>query len=475
MPSPVRRGAARSIAIYAATIGLVSGANFVTTPLLIALLPRPEFATWALIEPVILMSIPLAGFGLHIGIIRKVTGEQFADRRLVAGVLPYYLSSAAAVGCIAGLIAYEISGNFWCGTLAGLLVIGEGTAAFWVSLWRSQNFAFKYMVLEGGRAIGTLSVLVLALFALPLIVSSTADYLLIRVIAVACGASLAFLLVRPPWKPNGLDSREALTFGAPIVLASMCAALLTSVDRYALARIGTEGLLVTYVAHVKLAQVPGTVFAPFYSWFYPVVIRSLGAGSRDERFYINTTSIFVVLIAGACANTWVITPAIWPVLFPGVVLDKSLLAILLGGTAIYSVANQLCVGVLQQGKTHQALIITGAATVAGGAFSFALAPWFGAAGAAVGRGLGLLAYTLLFGAATVHALSFRYPWRMYLGIVVLVIAACFLPDTLSVLRGGSGILIRLVILNTVIAGALFATLRQVFPSRLLRQRGIKRA
>ena len=97
LPAPLR-----SIGLYTLGIGVVNGVNFITAPLLIALLGNTEFARWGLLEPILLLGITLAGFGLQTGLMRMIRGDYDADRRAVDALLPFYVSSAVVVRTLFG-------------------------------------------------------------------------------------------------------------------------------------------------------------------------------------------------------------------------------------------------------------------------------------------------------------------------------------------------------------------------------------
>jgi O-antigen/teichoic acid export membrane protein len=460
-----RAGALRSIAYYTVLVGLVGGANFLTTPLLIALLGEAEFARWVLLEPILLMGIPIAGFGIHLGLVGRITGQPVADRHAVATLLPFYVLSSIAVGLVAAGIVSWGGEAIVAGALIGGVVVSEGVMAFAGNLWRAQDRAGLVTAFEGGRAAIVVLLLAASILGLFLVVSDTESYLTLRLIALLVAIFLTYLLVRPGWRPDIAETRRAIGYGGPIVLASLCSAALLSIDRYALAPVATDAALASYVAHVKLAQVAATAVSPFFTWLGPKAIQHLAGDRRDHAFFVSSTSAFVVIVVAAFANLWVVAPALWPLLFRTIPFDGELFAVLLVGMAIYSLGNPVSVGVLRPGKTYQALVITIISMIVAAGACFALAAPLGVIGAGAGRGIGLLAYTTLFGLATVLALRVRYQWGAYALISLGAAAACVGLEALFPGGNWIAIAIKLLCLNVPLV-LLFVWVMRKWPGRV---------
>lgn len=419
LPAPLR-----SIGLYALGVGVVNGVNFVTAPLLLALLGTSEFARWGLLEPILILGITLAGFGLQNSLLRTIRGDVDADRRAVEILLPFYLSSAVVVGISSAFIVWWVGEKGTVALLIGIIVLAEATMAFVATLWRCQDRAGLYVIFEGGRAFIVVMVLLLALYLVSFSFGDIADYLWLRALTVVVAMLVAYIIVRPGWRLDPAEGLSALAYGGPIVLASLCAASLTSIDRYALAIWGDSTTIAAYVAHVKLSQVLGSIVVPFYVWFAPKAVYWLEFDRRDPDFIVTATSIYVTVLAGICASIWLATPTIWPIIFPTIELDQLLFAILLVGAAIYALGNPVSIGVLRPGKTYQALVITLLSTTAGAAASFALAPVLSSIGVSLGRGLGLLLYTALFAINTAVSLKINYRWGLCATVILVLLGFC---------------------------------------------------
>ena len=446
-----RRAALHSVLLYSLAIALVSGANFIGVPLLLALLGHDEFARWALLEPILLTALPLAGFGIQIGLLRRVRGGAADDRAAISGLLPFHLGATLVVGLIAVGTARGFGVSLATAALLGTIVTVEGSIIFFVGLWRAQDRPTLFATVEGGRAVTIAALLVLALIFLGSSALVTDDYLILRLCIGLTAVALAVAVVRPQFRPSLAEAQRAVRYGAPIVVASMLAAMLISVDRYALAHVDPEGLA-HYVAHVKLAQLLSVAVAAFYTWFAPKAIQCLGDGPSAHPFFVGSTSVLVVALVGICANVWLLVPSVWPWFFPTISLDRQLFGILLIGIAVFSLGNPLSLGALRPGKTHHAIVITLAALAIGVGASFSLAGPLGEVGVAYGRGLGLAAYTAFFAANTIVSLRIRYPWAKYAALVLGAVIVCMGAELLLPGQGLTVAIARLASINVVFLG-----------------------
>lgn len=414
------RRALRSVLFYGASIALVSVSNFLAVPILLSLIGGAEFATWALLEPILLASIPLGGLGLQFGLLRLISGTS-GDRDSTAALFPVHACLSVGVGTTAGLATSLMGFDGATAFYLGITVAVEGMVLFFSTLWRGQIRPGRFALVEGGRAAILAASLAIMLW-LGTGVHSAEEYFQLRA-GIALGAlALAILIVRPRLAPRADMALTAIRYGAPIVVASALAAFLVSIDRYAVAQFAPD-LIPGYVAHMKLAQLVALVASAFYTWFGPVAIRLVNqGGERANAFLSASTSIFVLALLGVCANLFLVAPGLWPVLFPGIPLDQQLFAVQMAGTAVLAMGNPLSIGTLRHGRTHQALVVTLLAIGLGATASFALAGSFGTIGAALGRAIGLGAYTTAFAYITLRSVPLAYPWRSYGAAMVFAIA-----------------------------------------------------
>lgn len=440
-----RRTAVRSVLVYSLAITLVSGSNFLAVPMLLGLLGHDEFARWALLEPILLAALPVAGLGIQIGLLRYAQAD-LRNGEVTSNLLPFHGTASLCIGALATGLALGFGFSLSASALLGMIIFAEGALVFLIALWRAQDRPVLYAAVEGGRAATITLALAAALLVLGGASSDTEDYLLLRLCTALLALALAASIVRPRFKPNYRASSEAALYGAPIVVASMLAALLVSIDRYALSQTDSSAIS-SYVAHARVAQVLSVAVGAFYTWFAPKAIQSLSGGTGAHPFLVNSTSAFVFMLVGICANIWLAAPLAWLWVFPSVPLDRHLFGILLIGTAIFSLGNPLSLAALRPGKTHHALFIVLAALAVGAGASFALAGPFGTLGVAFGRVLGLLTYSMAFAVNTVAVLRIQYPWGSYVGVTAGAVLGCTLLEQLVVVTDVAGLLATLTLFN----------------------------
>ena len=425
----------RSVLLYSLSVGVVSAANFAATPLLLHLLGHDAFAQWSLIEPVLLALVPVAGLGIQVNLLRKISREAVADRSMVAGLLPFHLATSLVIGFIGGAIVIALGLPTLLALLALTTLAVEGTLIFFVALWRAEERPGRYALIEGGRAVALAAVLAIALCFVAAGSMTVDNYLAARLALAIVAALAALQIVRPDFRPASEAARQAIRYGLPIVVASMLGSILTSVDRYALGA-GSADALAGYVAHTKVAQLLALASIAYFMWFGPKAMRKLDDGISAHRFFVvATTTLFLVILA-LCANTWFIVPLVWPYFFPTVAFDRELFGILLAGTAMLCLGNPLSLGALREGKTYLATLLSLAAVTMTLLACFALGGLFGPIGVAWGRMLGMATYSILFAVSTIMALRIRYPFALY---ALFAIGAALLVASEEAMLPGHGV------------------------------------
>ena len=417
----IDRAALVSLLCYALAIGLASGSNFLSVPLILSLVGPADFARWALIEPLILALIPLAGFGINYGLMHAIAHSD-RPRRAIGMLLPAYAGASLLVAMVGGGIALASWGMVTAALCAAIILV-EGMVALFVTYWRARERPGFFAAVEGGRAAAIVVVLAIAWLAVPSLIRSIPAYMAVRAGIGMAAIVLAILIIRPIGPGDRSETAAAIRFGLPIVCASVLVSLTMTVDRYAVAHFVAMGAVPLYVAQVKLVQVLGSALAPFFTWFAPVAIRRLPEGEAAHPFFANSVFLFHAVNCCCTIGMWFLTPLVWHPLFGSLPFDPMLFAILLLGQMIYALGNPVSIGTLRPGKTWQALratTVTIALTVAGCAALGAVA---GAQGVAWGRFIGASAYTLVLAAGTVRDLRIRFPWGRMLLLSLVPCAA----------------------------------------------------
>lgn len=438
----------RSVALYAASMLFVSAANFLIVPLLIMALGSDSFATWALLEPLALAAIPVAGFGIHLGLMHQGRLSSDAASRAIDQLWVPYLVTAGAWGLAIASLAISFGTSIDLAIMLGAIVWAEGILLLLVTVFRVRNQPLLFAIMEGGRTTMVLVVMTAIIFFSP-IEASLLLYLSIRMAAAVIALATGYRIIRPGCLPSWESCFGAVRYGAPIVVGSMVIVLLTNYDRYALLLIGAQTAMTDYTAHSKLSQTLAFATAPFFMWFAPLVMAKLHLGREAHAFFINATSGAVVMTTLAAGTLWLIAPLIWKLLFPSVQYDDPLFAIMILGAATFALGNTFSIGTLAGGQTHNVIAITGVSVLSGIGVVFLMGWALGPEGVATGRAAGMLVYTTLFATFTAISLNIRYPWKKY---GVLLTSAASLALIINRLWPATSAL------NTILTTSLFITI-----------------
>lgn len=424
---PMLHGASKTIALYAFATLLVSGSNFLIVPLLLRALGPERFSTWAILEPVLLLLVPVSALGIHIGLLKVLTLQKNAAS-FVASVLPYHILFAALAGLAGMVVLLFLIESKELAVLAGVLIFLDSTILFFISYWRALNQPVRFAAVEGGRALFVLGIVTALAWAGQGMLTEVSQYLYVRIVLALLAVLFALGVTRPQFSPSITVTKRAIKYGLPIVLAGMVVAFMSNFDRFAVLWAEDRVAVAYYVAHVKVVQILGSTLVPFFIWFAPVAIRKVDEGSAANSFFAEVFFGFVTVNVALSAGLWLILPSVWPHLFPGVVLDLHLMSWLLLGMAVFACGNPLSISTLREGKTHHSLLISIAAIGVGTVLVLTLALPYGATGVAIGKFGAMTAYTLLFGLISVRALGISYPWiRIGLLVGLGVFLATLLP------------------------------------------------
>ncbi|MEL7030216.1 MAG: oligosaccharide flippase family protein, partial [Pseudomonadota bacterium] len=395
------------IALYAGAIGVASGSNFLSVPLLLSLIGTTGFAAWALVEPLLLIFVPIAGIGMNVGVLLLAAQDSKPSDALNQLTLSHCGSTALISLVCAAIVATNWS--LEVAALTGAIVFFEGVLLLFSSFWRATNAPLKFAAFEGGRTLAITITLAICLAYSSSYISTMEDYLQLRLNAGVVAVGLAFVIVRPSLRFDKAATLKAIRFGLPIVAASMLVALLTTVDRYALSFFVGDQEIAAYVAHVKIVQVLGTTLTPFFTWFAPIAIRRIPEGETSHKFFAATFYIFMSVNLAVTGIFWILTPLLWPYIFPSVVYEPVLFFILLIGMMLFAAGNPVSLATLREGKTWLAPVATLVNVLIAAVACLVFVSLAGPAGAAFGKLLGFGSYSLILGIMTVRALKLKYP------------------------------------------------------------------
>lgn len=402
---------------------IVAGSSFLTAPLLLRLLGTEGFANWSRLEPLILIALPLAGMGVQLGLLNLIRETPDVASKL----FPVHLGFSLVVAIILGVISFVHFG-LSVAVCVGVILFVEGGIVFMISFWRATNRPGWYASIEGGRSASVMLAL-LAMTLLPMVaVSEMTEYLLLRALLGTLFFGLALIATRWRWRPELAMARRAIRFGLPLVLSAMAVTMIMNFDRYFVDSVAGTTDLAAYVAHVKVTQILGSALAPFFTWFAPVAIARIQTGNLHDGFIGRSFFAFMAVNFALCLGLWLVAPAVWDVLFPGIAYSPDLIAPLVLGMLVFAAGNPLGIGSLQEGRTNLALLVTLLAAFAGGIACIALAPYFGAVGVAWAKAFGMAVYTGAFAILTWRSLRIRYPWGRITALAVVSVAVTLLLE-----------------------------------------------
>lgn len=404
-----------SLGLYTLSFLLISGSNFATAPLLLSQLGVEGYAKWAQLEPLILIVIPLAGLGINVGYLHAHGREL----NIAGRILPFHFMFATIISLLAFLIIFGFSNNFFFSFFAGIVVLCEGVIVFFIAFWRSNNQPGRFAIFEGGRSFFLVLILSACILANLVFPATSTEYLALRagVGIVALVAGYSFL--RWPLCPDWNATKRAIEYGFPIILTSVCVVIIMNFDRYGVLLSEDATMLAAYVGHVKIVQILSSALAPFFAWFAPLAISRLKSGETNDGFLQRSFLYFTVANLCLSLGLWLITPVLWPYVFPTLSYDPNLMLVLLVGTVIFACGNPLSIGTLIEGRTSRSLLFTTISGSIGFLAIVILAPLYGVMGVATGKLLAMLCYSMLFARDTHKTVKISYNWLM-VGLLMIV-------------------------------------------------------
>jgi len=450
------------IGLYALSVVLVSGSNFVTTPLLIRAMGAAEFSRWALLEPILLALIPLAGLGINVGLLQKLSTEPERANALFSALFPLQLVCALAVGLI-GLCIFlmVVDAGVLLSATCAAIILAEGGLLLFMAFWRAQNKPAFFVAVDGVRAFALMVAIFLTALAMSASQFTAQTYLGLRFCLALLALAWATFLVKPSWRPDRGLAVSAIRYGLPVTIASFLSTWFLNIDRYAVDRFGSALELTSYVAHSRIAQLlPMAIMSPFFLWFAPKAMRAVAEKGKALEAAADITLAYVAILFWASVNLWLLMPFAWPLIFPSLAFDPLLFGINVLSAAIFSLANPFSIGSLGHGKTHAALLIAGAGLAIAFVCTFAFGTVAAVHGVAYGRLLGILVYTTIFAVFTVRTTGIRYNWQ---GMLALAIGFLSLAVAASLVRIGPPWLTvasQLLAINLVTAAAAGVALRR---------------
>lgn len=451
--------ALKNVALYGVSTLLVSGSNFLTVPLLLALVGREGFSIWSLLEPLILIFLPVAGLGINFGLI-NAGRKSHSDTRLAAEALILsHALLAAIVGSGVGFCAFLLGTPVKTSALLSGVIALEGTIVFFVALFRAQDRPLHFAGIEGGRTFLTF-LIVGGATLVGTIHFDISSYLAVRAVTAMVALVIAVITTKIKFRPSVTITVDAIRYGLPLVAGSLVVAALSSVDRYILSVSGGLMYVAEYTAHAKLAQTVSLATGPFFMWFAPKAIQRMPAGPESNPYFIACTSYVFIFALMACGSLQILAPALWPILFPPLEFDFILFSSMIVGVCALAMAPTLGIGCLEPGRTHRALILTLISFVVSIIASALGGYTMGVLGVSLGRSVGFLTYMILYCLSSLVGLRINYPLARYAVLYVLSLFFAIFISDLSVNLG---------IVNSLLIAISYSILVGIFGMLLLRK------
>ena len=363
---------------------LPAAANLLLTLVLVRGLGIAGFATWAIIEPTILIFATIAALGTQYGVLFTTAGGT-TDPRKALGVamtaaLPFALVASSVVWAFVRRTIPDV------GYVNLVLPLSAETmAVLTVASLRGQRLLSIWIFFESVRSMGLLLLAFAFLKLLPHAVGSVNNFLLLRGVltsSAVIGAAI-FMRLRPGFD-RGLIVRM-VAYGLPIAGAALIQLVTNSADRFLLAGLHRPAAeIALYAAHQRLAGILSVLaVTPINLWFAVEAIRR--DTDAEAEFFRGVLLCVLGLLALMMIAAFFAGPIIWPYLFPTIAFHPVIYALLAASVVPQALGIVTNIGGLREKKTHlnTIVVILSAATVL--ALGVPLIPIAAAIGAAVAR------------------------------------------------------------------------------------------
>jgi O-antigen/teichoic acid export membrane protein len=403
--------------VYGFGQALGRGVQFLLVPILTRLLAPGVYGVSDLVLAYTQFVVLVLVFGTDAALVRFFYEEpdRGARRRMISTSLVFRLVIGAALAAVftlaAGSIAHHFLGSpayrkyVWIGalTLPWSLIVLFGNDVLRVTFQK-----WKFIALNLAQAVVTFA---LSWYLVAGRGLGVAGILYGKLAGDACAALLALVLIRLNITPrlNLAALSRMLSFGAPLVPASMMYGVISAADRFALqhyrplAEVGVYAVSVKFFALVMLGvQAFSLAFFPF--------AHARAASADAPRIYAVVLGRYLTLASLAAAAAGLFAPEVLAMLVPAAYRGAAGPAALLTFAAVaYGAYYVACLGVQRALRTGL-LVWTAIAGAAAAVFgNVVLTPRFGPLGAAAATlaGNAILALTTFAVAQRVHPLPYR--------------------------------------------------------------------
>lgn len=441
---------------YLIATGVQAAGTLVFLSLATRILGVEQYGRWALLEPLLLLGGPVAAMGLSAGVIKLIAQDGLGAMAVLRMVGRNALIAAIVVGGIASaLIGHflQLGVYTW---LVFVILVAEARYVLLINVLRGAGRSWQYASVVAGRVFTSIALLALIYF------TGWGDRFDGRSIALVWLSALLFALLlshvslwrRKSAEPEPMDSSDgaaayktAVSYGVPLLGATILSALLANSDRYVLAAHVAATDLSQYVLAGKVAAVMNLCVTPLNLWWPAVRFRHMKDEDGGQRYFADANLLVCSALTIIAAGVYSLGPWLLSIFAPQAHYDLLVTGLLCLSALFIALSVPLNVGGLKPGKTHWVTIAIALASVAQIGLLIVLIPMLGLTGAALATTVSA-ALSLGFQnfmSQRIHPVPFRYGYMLLTvaawatGSVMLAQSALSLPAKVACLLGGVAI------------------------------------
>lgn len=409
-----------SIAGYGLAAATQAGVALITVPILTRLLGPQEFGAWVLYEPLMAFVAQIGLFGANHGLLKLVGEDGWTPLTAWRQIVLPAMVLVSGAGVVAGFAAWLLAEQAGTALPLVLLVMLEGFTLLSLAALRAANLSIGFAAVVMGKALSTLAMLLLSSTAnIPHL--ATAEQMLwwcmVPATVGACigyGAIHRVAAVSHHAHANGKPYRAAVTYGAPLMAASMTAAITAAGDRYVLAMWLPLNQIGAYVVLVKIATAINLLAMPLNMWFPAARYRHLRDPDGGEAFFSATALKVMVTLSTLGSVLWLAGGQLTHLLNPAQSFDGVVAALLLVAAVCNGMTGVTNVGLLKSGKTGWTFVIVLVAAITQFLILAATVRVWGIHGAALAVAIAALLTLTLQNAVSqrIHRLNYGYMWHL---------------------------------------------------------------
>ncbi|MBM5572349.1 MULTISPECIES: lipopolysaccharide biosynthesis protein [Deefgea] len=412
-----------------------AGLQFLMIPLLVSELGAVEYGRWGLLEPIIFIFALIAQFGCNWGMIKLVNQDgvsvNVALRLSFKQVVFPLLFSALA----AAIWAWFYFPNTIIFLIFPLVIavetcLGLGLAAARSSL-NSGAYALAILIKFGLlAAFASLNKILVNPW-----VSTAEQFLSVYLICTGFSAIAAVLSIIYQTRKTNSTSLDGLNiskladssrvYGLPLLFSSLLVAVMNNADRFLVSGLLDPKTLGIYVIALKLAGALNFLITPIALWWPTARFQHLKDDDLGQAFFSDMAIKFVAGFSIAGSLLWLLSPFLIPYFAAGIQIDSLVLCFLIMAVVIRAIEPSLNIGLLQEGKTHLLVYVTGFFAIFQVVIGYIFVLQFGVLGAA-----GSFMVSSLLSVLTLHCWSqkiirFNFPYVKMLTWIGSVCLATF--------------------------------------------------